>query len=323
MNLVHEAMAREAAHDKKPKKEKKEKKKNARTRFIATLLTWVLLNLIWMHFSHAIAWSEVNKHDRNIDPEYDLNVPNMFNLDRVTPVDLTCDFKPKNATVPIVTVRIYLDGEGILWSGNSTDDCAVEQLKLAPGEYTFQTIVIDSNNEELTNRSNYISSEMDLGIHIWEPFRMEGFVVANALGLFLGLADRAIRGILRRRKEALVRNMPLHKRRQKEEWEQLAHSMSGGSPVDVDDLVGFQLQDENESAEMQRRKMRESFAAQSAEADGDTEAFVDEDAVDQDDELGPGTTEGLTGKVEQDRNIRTVSDLWRQLSGDDPKKKKE
>ena len=53
---------------------------------------------------------------------------------------------------------------------------------------------------------------------------MEGFVAANVLGLFLGIADRAIRGILKRRREALVRTMPLHKRRQKEEWEQIAHS---------------------------------------------------------------------------------------------------
>ena len=74
--------------------------------------------------------------------------------------------------------------------------------------------------------------------------------------------------------------------------------------------------------EMQRRRMREQFAAQSAEADGDTDVFVDDEAVDQDDELGPGTTEGLTGKVEADRNIRTVGDLWRRLSGNEASKKK-
>ena len=45
-------------------------------------------------------------------------------------------------------------------------------------------------------------------------------------------------------------------------------------------------------------------------------------AVDQDDELGPGTTEGLTGKVEEDRNIRTVGDLWRRLSGSEKDKKR-
>ena len=43
MNLVHEAMARESSADgKKPKKDtKKDAKKNARTRFIATLVTWI------------------------------------------------------------------------------------------------------------------------------------------------------------------------------------------------------------------------------------------------------------------------------------------
>ena len=327
MNLVHEAMARETSQD--GKKPKKETKKNAWTRFIATFLTWILLNLIWMYFSHAVAVNEVNEHDRVIDSEYDLNVPNMFGLNRETPVDLSCDFKPKNSTVPIVTVRIHLEDEfwdnsedlSLIWEGDSNDDCSVDQLILPPGEHRFHTTVI-IDGEEVTNPSSYISAEMELGMHLWEPFRMEGFVVANLLGLFLGLADRVIRQIIRKRRESRVRNLPLHKRRQKEEWEQLAHSMAGGDPVDVDDLVGFQLQDENESAEMQRRRMRERFAAQAAEADGDIDEFVDDDAVDQDDELGKGTTEGLTGKVEKDRNIRTVGDLWRQLSGSDSKKKR-
>ena len=73
---------------------------------------------------------------------------------------------------------------------------------------------------------------------------------------------------------------------------------------------------------MQRRRMREQFAAQTEEADGDTDAFVDEDAIDQDDELGPGTTEGLTGAVEEDRSIRTVGALWRRLSGSEGEKKR-
>ena len=98
--------------------------------------------------------------------------------------------------------------------------------------------------------------------------------------------------------------------------------MSGGDAVEVEDLVGFQPQDSDESMEMQRRRMRDKFAAQSTEVDDDTEAFVDDDIIDEDDELGPGTTEGLTGEVEEDRNIRTVGDLWRKLSGSEDKKKK-
>jgi len=323
VNLVHEAMARESTTN--GKKPKKDAKKNARTRFLVTLVTWILLNLIWLQASQAIAVNEVNKHGRDVNGKYTLDVPNMMRLDREIPVDLTCDFEPKNSTVPVVLVRIQHEtpsGElSTIWEGNSTDECPDYSMSLIAGKHIFYTTVIQGESADLYPSRN-LSAEMDLGMHLWEPFRIEGFVVANALGLFLGIADRAIRGYLRRRQEALIRNMPLHKRRQKEDWEQIAHSMSGGDAVDVEDLVGFQPQDEDESMEMQRRRMREQFAAQTTEADGDTDAFVDDDAIDQDDELGPGTTEGLTGKVEEDRNIRTVGDLWRRLSGSEKEKKK-
>jgi len=324
VNLVHEAMSRESNPEGK-KKKKKDEKKNARTRFIATLVTWLLLNLIWLQASQAIAVNEVNEHGREINGNYVLNVPNMMKMDRDIPVDLSCDFQPKNSTVPVVWVRIQHetpDGENsIVWEGNSTDDCPNFAFYLTPGKHSFYTTVVQGEDADLYPSRN-LSAEMELGMHLWEPFRIEGFVAANLLGLFLGIADRAIRGIIRRRREALIRNMPLHKLRQKEEWEQLSHSMSGGEAVEVGDLVGLQEHEADESMEMHRRRMREQFAAQSVEVDGDTDTFVDDDAIDQDDELGPGTTEGLTGAVKEDRSIRTVGDLWRRLSGNEGEKKR-
>ena len=317
-------MARESNPE--GKKKKKDEKKNARTRFVATLVTWLLLNLIWLQASQAIAVNEVNEHGRQINGNYVLDVPNMMKMDREIPVDLSCDFKPKNSTVPVVWVRIQHqspDGDtSTVWEGNSTDDCPDFEFSLSPGKHSFYTTVLQGGEADLYPSRN-LSAEMELGMHLWEPFRIEGFIAANVLGLFLGIADRAIRGIIRRRREALIRNMPLHKRRQKEEWEQIAHSISGGEAVEVEDLAGFQEEDADESMEMQRRRMREKFAAQTAEADGDTDAFVDEEGMDQDDdELGPGTTEGLTGEVEEDRSIRTVGDLWRKLSGSENEKKR-
>ena len=307
------------------KKKKKDEKKNARMRFIATLVTWLLLNLIWLQASQAIAVNEVNEHGRQINGNYVLNVPNMMKMDREIPVDLSCDFKPKNSTVPVVWVQIQHqspDGENsIVWEGNSTDDCPDFAFSLTPGKHSFYTTVLQGEDADLYPSRN-LSAEMELGMHLWQPFRIEGFIVANVLGLFLGIADRAIRGIIRRRREALIRNMPLHKLRQKEEWEQITHSISGGEAVEVEDLVGFQEEDADESMEMQRRRMREKFAAQTAEADDDTDAFIDEEAMDQDDELGSGTTEGLTGEVEEDESIRTVGDLWRKLSGSEKEKKR-
>ena len=318
-------MARESNPEGKKRKKKKDEKKNVRMRFIATLVTWLLLNLIWLQASQAIAVNEVNEHGRQINGNYVLNVPNMMKMDREIPVDLSCDFKPKNSTVPVVWVQIQHqapDGENsIVWEGNSTDDCPDFAFSLTPGKHSFYTTVLQGEDADLYPSRN-LSAEMELGMHLWEPFRIEGFIAANVLGLFLGIADRAIRGIIRRRREALIRNMPLHKLRQKEEWEQITHSISGGEAVEVEDLVGFQEEDADESMEMQRRRMREQFAAQTAETDDDTDAFIDEEAMDQDDELGPGTTEGLTGEVEEDQSIRTVGDLWRRLSGSEKDKKR-
>jgi hypothetical protein len=324
VNLVHEAMARESQPEEK--KKKKMAKNNGRTRFIATLVTWVLLNLIWFQASHAIAVNEVNKHDRDdLNVNYVLSVPDMMSMGRETPVDLTCDFKPKNADSPIVWVQITHEIKGeseVLWEGNSTDECPNVSLSLEPGEHVFYTSVIHDDGTADIFPSNNLSADMELGMHLWEPFRIEGFVVANLLGLTLGLVDRAVRGILKKRRDALMNNLPLHKRRQKEEWEQINQDISGGDAVDVVDLIGLPGDQASESMEMQRQRVREKFAAQTSEGDGDTDEFVDQDGVEQDDELGPGTTEGLTGKVEQDQNIRTVGDLWRRLSGDDDDKKR-
>jgi hypothetical protein len=246
-------------------------------------------------------------------------------MDKETPVDLSCDFKPKNSTAPVVLVRIqHLSPSGdmsTVWEGNSTDECPDFSMSLIAGEHVFYTTVVLEEGADAYPSRN-LSAEMNLGMHLWQPFRVEGFIVANVLGLFLGIADRAIRGIIRRRKEALIRNMPLHKRRQRDEWEQISHSMSGGDAVEVEELSEFQPAETDESMEMQRRRMRDKFTAQSTEVDGDTDVFADDDPIYQDDELGPGTTEGLTGAVEEDRNIRTVGDLWRKLSGSEKDKKK-
>ena len=155
MNLVHEAMARESSADgKKPKKDtKKDAKKNARTRFIATLVTWILLNLIWLQASQAIAVNEVNEHGRDVNGKYTLDVPNMMNLDRQIPVDLTCDFKPKNSTSPVVSIRIqheFPSGElTTVWEGNSTDDCPDFAMSLTSGKHIFYTTVVQGDSADV------------------------------------------------------------------------------------------------------------------------------------------------------------------------------
>jgi hypothetical protein len=326
VNLVHEAMHREKEEDDGKKKPGKAIPKDGRARMVATLLTWLLLNLIWLYASDAVAVNEVHEHGGQINRNYLLDVPDMMGMDRETPVGLTCDYAPRNASSPVVNVELSHvspdESIEILWEGESTEACPDMSLSLEPGKHYFTTRVVMEDGQADIYPSRNLSAEMDLGMRLWQPFRTEGFVAANVLGLVLGIVDRTIRQMAQRRKDALVRNMPLHTRRQQEEWEQIVQSVSGGDAVDVEGLVMGPTGSADESMEVQRRRMREQFAAQSSEADGDIAPFEDEDAIDFEDELGEGTTEGLTGAVEEDRSIRTVGDLWRRLGGSSNEKKK-
>lgn len=319
-------MQREKAAAAGEKKSKPESPKSGRTRLIATVLTWLLLNLIWLQASQAVAVNEVAEHGGRINRHYVLDVPDMMGIGREIPVELECDYGKRNASAAVVHVELSHerpDGETVLLHDDLSDaDCEDRLLMLSPGTHHFRTRVVLEDGQADVDPDANLSAEMDLGMRLWEPFRTEGFIAANVLGLLLGIADRVIREIIRRRRESLVRNMPLHTRRQQEEWEQIVHSVSGGDAVDVQDLVMGPTGSADESMEMQRRRMREQFSAQSSEADGDTTPFEDEAAVDADDELGEGTTEGLTGKVRKDDSIRTVKDLWKQMGGEDDDKRR-
>jgi hypothetical protein len=196
------------------------------------------------------------------------------------------------------------------------------ELTLPPGEHFFQTRVIMDDGQADLYPAHNVSGDLNLGMHLWEPFAVEGYVAVNVLGLLLVVGERAIRYHLARLRAARDGDIPLHKRRQREEWDRVVQSMAGGDAVDVEDMVGFKGE-EDESLDLRRQKMREQFAAQTAAADGDTDAFPDEEGLDPDAELGEGTIEGLEGDIERDRSIRTVGDLWRRLSrGEGERKRK-
>ncbi len=100
-------------------------------------------------------------------------------------------------------------------------------------------------------------------------------------------------------------------------------SMSGGEAVDVEDLMIHQPK-ADESMELQRKRMREQFSAQEQIATAnavDDDDIIDDVLADDIGELGEGTTVGLEGKVQRDENIRTVGDIWKQLSESDEKKR--
>ena len=110
---------------------------------------------------------------------------------------------------------------------------------------------------------------------------MQGYVVLNILGLILFITDGVIRKWMKQKRESKVRALPLHKQRQKEDWENVVQSMSGGDAVDVEDLMIHQ-QSADESMELQRKRMREQFSAQEQVASAskaDDDDIIDEPSV--------------------------------------------
>ena len=111
-------------------------------------------------------------------------------------------------------------------------------------------------------------------------------------------------------------NLPLHKLRQKEEWEQLVDSMEGGDGADVERFV---MPTAN-TAEAERERMRKQFAAQEeAQKEAATEGESDISEEEIMDLVGEfeGTEKGLKGELEADEDIHTVRDIWRRIEEDE------
>nr|AIF05372.1 hypothetical protein [uncultured marine group II/III euryarchaeote KM3_182_B06] len=315
MNLVQEAMTSE-----KENSAEKRKPKDGRKRIVTTLFTWILLNAIWTGALAGESLNEVMDHDSRFIGNYYLDVPDMLKLNHTVPTFVECDYKARNNTEPQLVRLIHQSPNGdteTLWEGTTdVDECPSMMLELVPGGHNFITQVIEIDGVRNQTPSKLVSSELYLSMKIYEPIHTEGYIVANVLGLCLFVGERGVRAMLKRRNASNVRDMPLHKLRQKEEWESIVESMSGGDTADVEDLIKF-TSTEDSSAEKRRQKMRHDFAAQAATTDDDVEEFTDDSKVKDDDELGEGTTEGLEGEVKPDPSLRTVRDIWERIEDDD------
>ena len=309
MVSLHQAAVDKAEPETKEELDAKE----ARTRTWTTIITWVLLNAIWLGVSQMPAAHPVMSHESNFVASHGFHTPDMLGLDRATDVQLSCEFDFINGTGE-ETVRLFRqtgeDEPVLLFEGGVDEDCPDASFSLPPGQHFILTQVLDGNGEVNRTPSKLVTADVRMSLDVYGPIFTEGLIAANALGLLLFLSERAIREWAARKELRKMANLPLHKRRQKEIWEALNRDQSGGERAEVEDLAPFMQADAD--AEKRRSSMREAFAAQSAsEADGDTEEFADEEAIEQDDDaLGPGSTEGLEGEVEEDPTLQTVRDIW-------------
>ena len=322
VNLVQQAVSKEGNEGSTPKKSAT---KRAKVRWVTTIITWLLLNVIWTFAVDSPSTSEVMSHDTKLVKEHAQDVPDILGLNHDVPLTMECDFKPKNESASNTEVEVWIeDSKGeqtLLWRGDADENCEDADLQLAPGKYNF--IVSYSSGNQANPNEKPITGEMTIHMYVWKPLKMQGYIVLNILGLILFITDGVIRKWMKQRRESKIRTLPLHKQRQKEDWENVMQSMSGGEAVDVEDLMIHQPK-ADESMELQRKRMREQFSAQEQIATAnavDDDDIIDDVLADDIGELGEGTTVGLEGKVQRDENIRTVGDIWKQLSESDEKKR--
>ena len=323
VNLVQEEMDAEASEGLQPKKRKE---KSARIRWATTIITWLLFNLMWTYAIDAPTEVEVMTHNGKLQDDYEHNIPNIIFLNKDVPLVVECDFKVKEGEEKYLIEFWVEDSKAkrtLLWEGDTSEECPDLELSLAPGRYHFLTEYRTASGSVSIGGPTPITGEITMNMYLWKPLTTQGYIFLNVLGLILVITDGVIRRWLKQRRAERERFLPLHKQRQKEDWEQVVGTMSGGDAVDVEDLMIHQ-QSADESMEMQRKRMREQFSAQEQVAsadDGDTEELIDDVLADDLEELGEGTTKGFEGELQRDENIRTVGDLWKQLSDDDEKKR--
>lgn len=312
----------EEAEQEEARKKRKASAKLKPVRPWTALIFWLLLNLIWISAVPMATEHPVMEPDSRFREWHDMEVPEL--LGRDLPLHIECSFKPQTAADESVRVVWSLREDSVedpmeirSWNGSLGDDCAASDHTVPGGVYVLHVELFYANDTKV-DRSNVVEvSDIDFHMQYWiyQPVRKEGFIAANLLGFTVLVFDQSIRHLRRRRKLLKMTNLPLHKLRQKEEWEQLVDSMDGRDEADVERFV---MPTDN-TAEDDRERLRKQFAAQEAEREAaeEQESEIPEEA--EKDLIGKfeGTEEGLKGDLKVDDDLRTVRDIWRRIEEDE------
>ena len=312
----------EKVEQKESRQERKSPAKLKPVRPWTALILWLLLNLIWIGALPMATEHPVMEPDSGFREWHEMEVPEV--LGRDLPLHIECSFEPETAAGESVRVVWSLKEDTVedpmevrTWDANLGDDCAASDHTVPGGVYVLHVELFYANGTKVDRGNVAEVSDIDFHMQYWiyQPVRKEGFIAANLLGFTVLVFDQSIRHLRRRRKLLKMTNLPLHKLRQREEWEQLVDSMEGGDEADVERFV---MPTDN-TAEAERERLRKQFAAQEAEREAaeEEESEIPEEA--EKDLVGEfeGTEEGLKGELKADEDLRTVRDIWRRIEEDE------
>ena len=304
---------------------------NAPIRPWATLITWLLLNMIWMGLSPIGTPHPVLSEDGGHRENYPMTVPDV--MGNTLRLEITCEVEPVSPQFDGVTVSWTLwnieDKAANEAFGGGDDayapeashlgridkDCSRLNESVRPGEYELRIEFFYANGTKVLydDIDNTVKVEFNMMYWIYEPLEQTGYIVANVLGFLILFTDQAARRWMKRRRLAVLSRIPLHKQRHREEWDALNEGMEGKGDAVVE---SFQIEMGSDS-EKERERIRKQFAEAAAAIEEDDEP-IDEGEIEADaEELGEGTISGLEGEAKVDKDIRTVGDIYKRMEDDE------
>ncbi len=313
-------------------KRKKNVDPNAPIRPWAAIITWLMLNLIWMGFSPMATPHPVLSDEGGHREYYEMTAPDVLGAE--LPFEIDCQFGTTYSEHSNITASwelwevetkervdsgdfddptAPLSGPTRMWSGGLNEDCGDYGDTISPGEYVLEFRFYSANGTRITwdEAGRIVDGEFTMRYWIYSPHQTIGYIIANVLGILILVTDQAVRR-MRRRKRLTKKKLPLHKQRHKEEWESLHEKMEGDGGAAVE---SFQIE-LGATSESEREEMRKRFE-ETTEDESEDSGIPESEVTQSDDELGQGSVAGLEGKTKVDKDIQTVRDLWKRMEGDD------
>jgi hypothetical protein len=309
-------------------KRKKKVDQNGPIKPWAAIITWLMLNLIWMGLSPMATPHPVLSEKGGHREYYEMTVPDVLGAE--LPFEIDCQFRTTYSEHSNITASWELWEVGAkeredsgdfddpfpeptrTWSGGLNENCGDYGGTIYPGEYVLELRFHSENGTRIgwEEAARIIDGEFTMQYWIYSPHQITGYIIANLLGILILVTDQAVRRM--RRRKRLAKKLPLHKQRHKEEWEALQEKMDGDGGATVE---SFQIE-LGAISESEREEMRKRFE-DSIEDESDDSGIPESEVTQTDDELGEGTVAGLEGKTTVSKDIQTVGDLWKRMEDDD------
>lgn len=287
---------------------------NSRKSAITTIVTFVLLNIIWTGALSSAADQHLISPNSDIVTEYRFDGPDI--LGKEIPFHVFYEINEvEGMGSSEVTIELQLsDGTTIEVYDGISNASSTETYSLLSGPSLF-LITVKQDGQVYPVPSDIVEIDLRTEMELYTPIMVEGYVVANILALVLIVTDRTLRSWAKSRR--LKRGSPIV-RKLRQEWKEVEKSISGGDPVDVDDLLSESTSASNLMSKRRNWLMEESEPEME---DGDQEMEDADAELESLDELGAGDESRLQGKATIDDDLDTISDLWDKL-GDGQNKRR-